>query len=202
MGELERQRLDRAALAFDLDPLSGFDPMLFQDRWIFASFRRLEAIAETPVQKIRRARIEIGVNALTLHQRQRPQIVDAVGVVGVLVGEDHPVEPLHFGAEQLLAEIRRSVDQRRGAARACGFLDEKRAAAAAVFRVCRVARAPALSHARNAAGGAAAEDGEGERHQALGTLEKRRKKFALLIFAMASKLTPRVSASTRAVSAT
>ena len=39
------------------------------------------------------------------------QIVDAVGVVGVLVGVEHAVEPIDVGIEQLLAQVRRGVDQ-------------------------------------------------------------------------------------------
>src|SRR6185295_6312087 len=120
----------------------------------------------------------------------------------VLVGEDHAVEASYIRVEQLLAQIRRGIDEQRGSARAGGFFDQDRAAAAAVFRIIRIARAPALPDARNAAGGAAAEDGDGERHQTGATLENRRKKLAVVILAMASADTPRVSARTRAVSVT
>ena len=47
--------------------------------------------------------------------KKRAQIVDAVGMVGVLVGVEHAVEPIDLGIEQLLAQIRRRVDQDAGA---------------------------------------------------------------------------------------
>ena len=42
------------------------------------------------------------------------QVVDAVGVVGVLMGEEDAVEPVDVGVEQLLAQVRRGVDQDAG----------------------------------------------------------------------------------------
>ena len=45
---------------------------------------------------------------------QRAQIVDAVDVVGVLMGEQHAVEPVDIGVEKLLAQVGRSVDQHAG----------------------------------------------------------------------------------------
>ncbi len=50
--------------------------------------------------------------------KQRAQIVDAVGVVGMLVGVEHAVEPIDLGIEELLAQIRRGVDQDAGHAAA------------------------------------------------------------------------------------
>ena len=46
------------------------------------------------------------------------QVVDAVRVVGMLVGEENAVEPIDVGVEQLLAQVRRGVDQDAGDAAA------------------------------------------------------------------------------------
>jgi len=91
------------------------------------------------------------------------EIVDAVGVVGVLVGEDHAVETRDFGVEQLLAQIRRSVHQHRGAAARLRFFDQ-RAGRRRFFGLFRVAATrPALPHARTRRRNHS-EDREGERH--------------------------------------
>jgi hypothetical protein len=44
-------------------------------------------------------------------QREHPQVVDAVDVVGVLVGVEHGVKPVHTFAHQLEAQLGRGVDQ-------------------------------------------------------------------------------------------
>ena len=92
------------------------------------------------------------------------QIIDAVGVVGMVVGVEHAVEPADAGIEQLLAEIRRAVDQHIGRALGAFPLHENRAAPPPVLRICRIARAPDIADTGHAAGRAAAEDGELERH--------------------------------------
>ena len=54
--------------------------------------------------------VHVEVDLAPVLDEQRPQIVDAVGVVGVLVGDQHAVEPLDTGIEQLLAQIGRTID--------------------------------------------------------------------------------------------
>ncbi len=130
-----------------------------------------------------------------------------MGVVGVLMGVEHAVDPIDAGVEQLLAQVRRGVDQDAGAAAVGGFaLDQDGAAPAPVLRVGGVAMAPAEPRTRNAAGKAAAEDGDGKRHAAAaelrGTLLNRRKKFSVVWRAISSVETPRVAASTLATSTT
>ena len=46
-------------------------------------------------------------------EAERPEIVDAVRVVGVRMGDQHAVEPLDAGVDQLLAQIGRGVDERQ-----------------------------------------------------------------------------------------
>ena len=102
---------DRSALPLDGHGRAGGQPVFGQDRRILAAGRRCEAIAEFGVQRCRRRLVEIDVDPLPALEEQRAQIIDPVGMVGMLVGVEHAVEPLDFGIEKLLAQIRRSVDQ-------------------------------------------------------------------------------------------
>ncbi len=109
-----RQRLDRAALPLDHDRRSGGEPVLGHDRRIFAAGRRFEAIAEALLHHRRGLFVEIDVDAPPALDEQRAQVVDAVGMVGVLVGVENAVDPIDIGVEQLLAQIGRGVDEDRG----------------------------------------------------------------------------------------
>ena len=60
--------------------------------------------------------IQIDLDAAALVDEERAQIVDAVGMVGMLMRDQHAVEPVDFGIEQLLAKIGRAVDQNARAA--------------------------------------------------------------------------------------
>ena len=137
---------------------------------------------------------------------QRAQVVDPMGVVGMLVGEQHGVEPVHVGVEQLLAQVGRGVDQDAGHAVAVPLLHQQRAAAAAVLRILRIAGAPAERRPRHAGGRAAAQDGGGQRHAAaaLGArdLAEQAEEILAGLAAISSRVTPRTSARTLAVSTT
>src|SRR5262249_36446605 len=141
--------------------------------------------------------------ALTSHL---PQGADAVSMVGVLVGIKHRVEPFDVGVEQLLAQIRRRIDEHAGSPGRVAALDQQRAASAAVLGIGGIGVAPAEPAPRHSSRRAAAEDGGGERHAAFmaarGALVNRRKKLSVVCCAMSSTLSPRVCASTRAVSVT
>ena len=91
-------------------------------------------------------------------QHDGTEIVDAVGLVGMLVGEEHRVDMIDLGVDQLLAQVGRGVDQDTRDSAFPRALDEQRAAAAAVFRIFGVARTPAERGTRNAGGGSAAEN--------------------------------------------
>ncbi len=107
------------------------------------------------------------------------------------------VEPDRLGVEQLLAQIRRGVDQHAGRAAGRFALDQQRAAAAAVFRIVRIAGAPAERRPRHAARRAAAENREASgvmrRGVRRGTFENRRKKLSVVCRAISSAETPRAS---------
>ena len=135
------------------------------------------------------------------------QIVDAVDVVGVLVAQQHAVEPVHTGIEQLFAQVGRGVHQDAGAAAiGCGTLDQDGAAPAAIFWIFRIASAPSGTGPRHAAGEAAAQNGDRIAHAAAaesrGTLLNNRKKFSVVCTATASYEMPRVAAKAFAVSVT
>ena len=94
----------------------------------------------------------------------RAQIVDAMGLVGMLVGEKHRVDMIDLGIDQLLAQIGRGVDHDpRRALRRRPF-DQQRTAAAAVFRIVGIACAPAERGPRHAGRRSAAENGQRQRH--------------------------------------
>ena len=194
----------------DRDRLAGGQPMLAHDRRVLAAGRRLEAIAEAGAHRFGGLLVEVDVDRPPLLDEQRAQVVDAVGVVGMLVGIEHAVEPIDFGIEELLAQIGRGVDKDTGNAARAASLDQKRGAPAPVLRIVRVASAPAKCRAGHAAGRSAAQNGELERHfrfhaataAGRGTLPNRRKKFSVVCRAISSNETQRTSASTFAVSTT
>ena len=64
--------------------VTRLEPVLGQNRRIFAAGRRHEAIAEAGLHSLRGRLVEIDVDAAALVHEKRPQIVDAVGVVGML----------------------------------------------------------------------------------------------------------------------
>src|SRR4051794_12480954 len=202
---LKSRHRHRAALPFDGAALAGLDRMTVQDRRIVASLRRDEAIGKPRHDVFRGRLIEINRNPPSLMQHDRAEIVDAVGLVGVLVGQEYRIDVIDVGVDQLLAQVGRGIDHDpRGAVRA-GTLDHQRAAAATVFWIVGIAGAPAEGRSRYAGGGAAAEDGQRYRHAAafgIGTFENSRKKFSVVCREISSSETPRVSASTFATSTT
>src|SRR2546423_12734744 len=142
--------------------------MEIEDRRILAAWRRREAIAEPLDQGARGRVIGVDVDALPFLERERPQVINAVGMVGMVMSIEHRVEPLDGGVKQLLAQIRRGVDQDASAlTRAVCPLDQQRAAPAAVLRVVRIAVTPAKPDARYAGRRAAAQDGGAKRHAAV-----------------------------------
>src|SRR5262249_12579889 len=154
--------------------------------------------------------VEIDVDPPPPTDEERTQVVNAMGVVRVLVGEEHRVKPVHLGVEKLLAQIGRGVDQHPGDASPVAPFHQERRPPPPVYGVARIARPPAQRGAWTATRGTGAEDREARRHAARrqaragwvsrsapaacgGTLRKRRKKFSLVCRAISSGETPRVS---------
>ena len=185
--------------------LSRFDRMACQDRRIVAALGRNEAIGEPRHDVLGGRLIEVDGNTAALVHHDRTQIVDAMGLVGVLMGQEHRIDVIDVGVDQLLAQIGRGVDHDPCGAVRARTLDQQRAAAAAVFWIVGIAGAPAESRARHAGGGAAAQDCQCHRHAAAfgaGTFENSRKKFSVVCRDISSSETPRVSARTLATSTT
>ena len=81
----EWQRLDRAARAPDLDRLAGDDLVASQNRRVVATGRRSNRSASGAVAGGR-----VGIlDAATPIERHLAQIVDAVRMIGVVVGIEH-----------------------------------------------------------------------------------------------------------------
>ncbi len=154
----ENGDVDGAAGAGYLKYLARLDCVGVEDRRIIAAGRRDEAVAEGFIEAFSACGAEVDVDAATVVEGQYSEVVDAVGVVGVLVGVEHGVDTIDLGVEQLLAEIDAGVDQdsRWLFNTLRPAFDQERAAAAAVARIRGIADAPVIADARDAAGGTAA----------------------------------------------
>ena len=98
-------------------------------------------------------------------EHQRAQIVDAVKLVGMVVGDEDAVQMRGPRIDQLLAHVRRGVDQHRGFAMGRMPPHQDRAAPPPVLRLGRIAGAPIAgavrpADARHAARGAGAQNGD------------------------------------------
>src|SRR5437868_7308802 len=178
---------------------------MIADRRVFAARRRNKDVGK-PVHDVFAGRLaEINRNSSALMQHDRTQIVHAMGLVGMFMGQEYRVDVIDIGVDQLLSQIGRGVDHDPRRALLRRSLDQQRTAAAAVFRIIGIALAPAERRTRDAGRGTAAEDRQHQRHAAAfgcGTLENRRKKFSVVCREISSSETPRASASTFAISTT
>ena len=177
---------------------------MFEGHWrVGAALGRRENIAELGHDLPRRRRIHENVDPPPRGDRQRPQVVDPMGVIGVGVGQQHGVEPGDLRVDQLPAQVRGEIHQHDRLAVRAGAFDERRAAPAQVPGLVRVAGAPALRHARHAAGRAAAKDREAQAHALPSFIFLNiANVLARVAEAICSKLTPLASASARAVETT
>src|SRR5258708_2817479 len=118
-------------------------------------------------------------------------------MIGVRVGVDDGVDPAHPSIEQLLAEIRRRVDQHHAVA----AFNQYRRATAAVARVGAIAAPPIRSDRRHAGRYPATK--HGYFHAGCeAVLLNRLKKLAVVIAARSSTAIPFSAATARAVAAT
>ena len=88
----ECRKRHRSALPFDGAAFAGLDPMTIKDRRIVAAGRRRKAIGKPRHDVAGRRLVQIDGNAPTLMQDDGPEIVDAVRLIGVLVGQKNRVE--------------------------------------------------------------------------------------------------------------
>ena len=149
--------------------------------------------------------VQIERNAPALMQHHRAQIVNAVGLVGMLVGQKYRIDVVDMSVDQLLTQVGRGIDHDpRDAMASCAF-DQQRATTSPVLRIPGIARSPAEGGPWNAGGRATAEDRQAHGHAAAfdaGTLLNRRKKFYVVCREISSSEAPRASASTLAISIT
>src|SRR5260370_39770893 len=95
--------------------------------------------------------IQIDIDSAPMLDDQRTEIVDAMRVVGMGVGEEYGIERIHFGIEQLLAQIGRRIDQDSRDAGPTAALDQKRCPATAVLGIVGIAVAPTPRETRDTA---------------------------------------------------
>src|SRR5208337_121096 len=147
----------------------------------------------------------MNVDPAPRHEEEWPQIVDPMRVVGVRMGDQHAVDMLHLGLDQLFAQVGPGVDQHGRHAGGAVPFDENRAAATAVAWIGRVAGTPPLPDPRDARRGAATKNGQAKTHgpcQSLSSLAKRRRVLARVAAARVSGSRPFASATTLAVAVT
>ena len=100
----------------NLDQLARSDVVAFQDRRILALRRGIEAIGEALPEQAARCLVVIDRDAPAAVISHHAQIIDAVGMIGVIVRVEHAVEPPDTYVEQLLAEVGRGVHEHIGGA--------------------------------------------------------------------------------------
>jgi hypothetical protein len=99
-----------------------------------------------------------------LDEVEHPQVVEAVDVVGVGVGEEHGIDAADVVNERLLAEVGRGVDEERAATAGIEHFDQHAGAQPAVARVGRGADGAVAGDARHAGRGAGAEERDAQAH--------------------------------------
>ena len=122
----------------------------------------LEDIAEPAAHGGEGGPVHVAGDARPLPDEEGPDVVDPVGLVGVVVGQQEGVEAPGAGLGGLPAQVGRGVHQDgRGLGRVGRrATDQEGTAGAEVARVGGIALPPVAVRPGHAAGGAAAEDGE------------------------------------------
>src|ERR1700724_4575676 len=133
------------------------ESMLGHNRRIIAPRGRLEAVAKLRAHRCCCRLIQVYVDAPPVLDDQRAEVVDAVGMIGMTMGEEYSVTPIHMRREQLLAQVRRRINQHLGGARPTATLHQERSPPAAILGVVRIAVPPSERGARHPPRRAAAE---------------------------------------------
>ena len=103
---------DWTARTFQREWLEGFgDDFRVQDGWIIAAGRRIEAITEALPDAGHRGLIAVNIKSLAHAVDNGPEIVDPVKLVGMVMGDEHGIEPTDMRGEQLAMHIGRSVHE-------------------------------------------------------------------------------------------
>src|SRR5688572_8854613 len=203
MLDLKRPKVDVSAGAPDQNGSRRFDQVKIEDRRVNRAFRRLEGVAEAFGQRLGRSLVCPDRHAAAHVQEYCPELVDAMRMVRMRMGEYDPVKVADARGQKLLAQIRRGVDKYAGDLFPLAALDQQRTPLPAVLRIGGIATTPYIANTGNAARGAASEDREPETHAAGASrkdagalaLPKSRKKFSLVILASCSAGISLISAS-------
>src|SRR5688572_11425529 len=157
-----------------------------ENRRIAAAGRRLEAIGKARYEAVTGACVEPYRHPPLHRIRDRSQIVDAMRMIGMVVGIKHAVERRETDRKELLPNIRPSVDEDFRSAFRADLLDESRTTSAPVFWIIWIAATPIVAEAWNTSGRAAAEDRQTMPHAASaadaarGTFLNNRKKLSVV----------------------
>ncbi len=132
----------------------------------------------------------------------RAQIVDAVHMIGMGMGQEDCIQACDGVIQELEAQVRRAIDQDRSLP-FLASLHHDRDTAAPIARLARVASPPIAAGRAvgqwHAARTAAAEDRDFHAASRGPARWKSRKKFSVVVAAISSRLTPFTSARTSAV---
>jgi hypothetical protein len=90
------------------------EPVQIHDRRVARPRRSLEHIAEAAANSPLGCHVHPGGQAGAAVEHDHAQIVDAMHMVGMVMGEDHRVQNADTGADQLLAHIGPGIDQHIG----------------------------------------------------------------------------------------
>ena len=100
------QHGDGPTLAVDSDRLVGGDAMTGENGHVLRAHLLLEAVTEADVQALPGEIVHIDVDTPALVDGEGAEVVDAVGVIGVVVRVDNAIELVDALAEQLVAQVR------------------------------------------------------------------------------------------------
>ena len=123
--------------------------------------RGLEDVLVHAAEVVERVRFGVDVDRRLLHGVEAADLIEAEGVIDVVMGVDDRVAACEAGAEGLLAQVGRGVDQDGAVVPGgIGELQARAGAEAAVARVGRCAHSAGAADEGNARAGACAEEGE------------------------------------------
>ena len=186
MRSVDERHRRRAQLQAFLDS-SGID-------YGGVKWRALKGIGKTALKPLQSARTRVKRNWATGRLGNLTEVVDAMAMVGMVVGDDHTGQIDQLGCEQLRAHVGTAIDKQVIAV----ALNHNRGAGAPVSRFAGIARAPVIADAWYAGRRSAAEDPDFHRWALLNN----RKKLPVVAEANSSALSPRNAARKAAVSAT
>ena len=80
-----------------------------------------------------------------------PNIVDAMNMIGVVMGDENSVDPIKPGREDLFTVIRWCINHDNRTPFGTGFFEQDRAPPTSIFRIERITSAPPRHRTRDTA---------------------------------------------------